>query len=909
MSRGNVAFNAFNRGLASPKALARVDIEKLRLSAERQENFVPRVIGSMCLRPGWEYIRSTLSNKRALLIPFVYSNSDTAIIEFTDGAFRPLLDCCSITRPAVSTSVTSGDFSAGTGWTIADYHGGNAQITGGELVFSNIPIGSYSTCKQTLTIASEDQNKEHGLRIHVARGPVIFKVGSTDGGEEYIPQTELGTGYHSLAFTPTGANAYLHFESHEILQIKVNSIEIEAAGDIILQSPYLETDLPYVRYTQSGDVFFLDCRGIRPMRIERRSARSWSIVSYELLDGPFMATANQRDLKFSISAERGVATLTASQAIFKNSFVGVLYRIFTAGYNFEIKLAKEDAFTPAVRVNGVGAARAVSVTRAGTWSGTLTLQLSYVGEDSGFLDVTTYTSNGSATYTNDSDNTAVWVRLGFKTGAYTSGTAEVTLTFGAGGGGRDGGSMNSTGSATSPGGRYGIVRILSVASPTSASVEIISPFSSNVASEFWQEGEWSDRRGWPSAVDFYEGRLFHAGADKVIGSVPDAYSSFSPDVIGDSGVIQRSIGYGPVQYINWILPISRLIIGGDSSEISIRSSSFDEPLTPTNFSLKDVSTNGSAAIDSVKIDQRGVFVDKSLTRLIELFYSVESNDYTSNDLTQIIPDENVSNPILRIVAQRRPDTRIHCIREDGTVLCLLYEPRENTLCWYTVTTKGHVEDAVVLPGTYEDVVYYVVRRTINAETVRYYERWAREDECVGGTLNKQADSFVVYQGSPTTVITGLSHLAGEAVVAWADGSYMGEFTVTAGQITLPEEVSNAVIGLRYHAYYKSAKLAYGAQSGTALNQRKRVNKLGILLYKSHHLGVEHGPDFDSLSSLPQVELGMDIPEGMIHETLDVDMTEHGGGWDTDSRVCLKASAPLPVTIVGMTVQVGTHENV
>lgn len=56
MPRNNVPLLAFNRGIISPLALARTDIERLALSAEVQTNWMPRLLSSMMLRPGLGYI-------------------------------------------------------------------------------------------------------------------------------------------------------------------------------------------------------------------------------------------------------------------------------------------------------------------------------------------------------------------------------------------------------------------------------------------------------------------------------------------------------------------------------------------------------------------------------------------------------------------------------------------------------------------------------------------------------------------------------------------------------------------------------------------------------------------------------------------------------------------------------------
>src|SRR3546814_1254928 len=52
-------------------------------------------------------------------------------------------------------------------------------------------------------------------------------------------------------------------------------------------------------------------------------------------------------------------------------------------------------------------------------------------------------------------------------------------------------------------------------------------------------------------------------------------------------------------------------------------------------------------------------------------------------------------------------------------------------------------------------------------------------------------------------------------------------TVSGGSITLSQTVTNAVVGLYYRSRFKSSKLAYGSELGTALTQDKRVTDLEI----------------------------------------------------------------------------------
>jgi hypothetical protein len=911
--KGNFPLQAFNRGEIAPEALARIDLGRMRLSAEEQVNWLPRALGAMKLRPGLQYIMPTRNNAAARYIPFVFSNTDTALLECSASSLRPLVNEAPIIRSVVSTVIPNGDFSSDGGWTLDGEGGGNASISGGLLTMAATPLGSYITCVRTFTVADTDRPLEHGMRVSVVRGPVIFRLGTSAGGDELIRETTLQAGVHSLAFTPNVATVHLTIEGRVNRPVIVDSVSIDQPGELVLPTSWDATNLPMLRWAQSGDVVFVACLGRRPQRIERRGLRSWSLVEYVPTDGPFGGLPAPENIKLALTEAIGSTTMTSTRPYFRPDHVGAIFRVFTTGYNRAFPIGAEDTFTPPIRVTGVGASRTVGINIQGTFTGTITLQESYDSADTGFTDVDgkTYSAPGADTYINGENeatdqnpypnaNVIVWIRAGFKAGDYTSGTAVVTLTYGASG------SSSGRGGARSTGGRAGVCRVTGYNSSTSVSADVLEFFSSDVASANWSEGEWSDRAGWPSAVAFHEGRLFWAGGDRIWGSVSDAFSSFSPDAEGESGPIQRSIGYGPVSVINWLLPLSRLLVGTEASEVAVRSSSFDEPLTPTNFSLKDISTQGSSRLPGLKIDTRGLFIDKSGQRLMEMAFRVDAGDYSTNDLTMINPTINLNNPVVEIVVQRQPDTRIHCIRQDGTVAVLVYEPAEEVMCWWRVETDGHIEGAVVLPGDSEDQVYYVVRRTAGG-TRRYLERFAREDQCGCGDISRQMDAFVTYSGPPTTTIGGLSHLNGRNVVAWGDGRDLGSFTVVSGGITLPTAVRNCAVGLAYQARFKSAKLAYAAGMGTALTQKKRVNYLGVILHETHYQGLRYGPDFNTLDDLPLVEDGAVTDADAMWTQYDKTAFEFPGRWDEDSRLCLVAQSPRPCTVLGAVVGLSTHD--
>ena len=199
-------------------------------------------------------------------------------------------------------------------------------------------------------------------------------------------------------------------------------------------------------------------------------------------------------------------------------------------------------------------------------------------------------------------------------------------------------------------------------------------------------------------------------------------------------------------------------------------------------------------------------------------------------------------------------------------------------------------------------------------TSRFITRWAKESECRGGTLNKQADVFIIYSGVATTAITGIPLQDGSEVVVWADGVDLSPlvdgvqttYTVTNGAITLNTSVTNAVIGLGYRGRWKSTKLGAAVSAGsTPLNQTKRIAKLGAVARWLHSKGLRYGPDFDNLSDLPQLEAGKAIATDTIRTAYDEPTFEFRGTWDTDLRLCLEAVAPRPVTLLSATATIET----
>ena len=995
MPKSIESLHTFNRGLISPLALARTDIERVGMSAETCENWMPRNLGSMMLRPGTKHIGRSYSTYDgdtdevtywgARLIPFIFATDDTAVIEIA-SKIRFWVNDELLTRPVVSTSMpqwssTGSNFVGITDATQAnpcnieqighvlvtgdkttlhdlggmvelndnttdytvtvvdadnytldgiDATGYTAYTSGGSGIkvtdwTDNDESGAVSRTsasdgliligtgtngakrEQVVTVAAGDQGIEHGILINVTRGKLTLRVGSSSGDDDYITEMELAVGHHNLALTPNG-DFYVELSSRLKYPTHINTITLFATdyeahlgttNDIWLDNSgyWGASNRGNMRYDQSGDVIYVACAGLPQYKIIRWDAKSWSVVEYKPENGPFR-DINTSKITITPSAISGEITLTASKPIFYGGVSGSVWRITSEGQFVSVtNISVEDTWTNTIRVTGILDSRVFTLSFADRTDSTMTLQRSLTSDEGPWEDVATYT-NPFLTWAYDDglDNQIAWYRMGVATGDYGTDAIDIELDYPLG----------------SIDGYVQLVGDTADITPTTALANVLVELGGIEPTADWYEGAWSNRRGHPTAVAIAEGRLCWSGKDKVWLSASDAYETFDDLYAGDGETIARTIGSGPVSNINWMAAVSRLLLGADGAAHEVKSSSDEEPLTPSNAHIKAFSTQGSSNVDAMKLDDSAIFVQRGGTRVMEASFG-DNFKYQAADLTTFFPEAG-SSKIVRIGVQRQPDTRIHCVRADGSVMILLHDKAEEVSCWVKYTTDGEVEDVVVLPGADgdgEDAVYYLVKREIQDEfegVVRYLEKWSLEAECQGGTTNYNMDSAIAIAPQASTLLTGLDHLIGKRVVVWADGAYVTDGYVSlAGELEIGQAiVTGGCVGIPYTAPWKSTKLAYATRLGTSLIQSKQITNLGVIMRNTHYQGLEYGPDFTNMDNLPKTLDGAVIAADTVHDEFDDVSFAFDGSWDSDSRLCLRATAPYPVTLLAAIIGVESH---
>ena len=103
MARSTPIQSSFNGGQISNKLTGRVDIDKYRSSCKELKNFLVTPEGPAVRRPGTKYVANALeSDKKSRLEPFVFSNTQSYMLEFGDQKLRVFKDGAEVQGDSVT---------------------------------------------------------------------------------------------------------------------------------------------------------------------------------------------------------------------------------------------------------------------------------------------------------------------------------------------------------------------------------------------------------------------------------------------------------------------------------------------------------------------------------------------------------------------------------------------------------------------------------------------------------------------------------------------------------------------------------------------------------------------------------------------------------------------------------------
>lgn len=407
--------------------------------------------------------------------------------------------------------------------------------------------------------------------------------------------------------------------------------------------------------------------------------------------------------------------------------------------------------------------------------------------------------------------------------------SEITLTLSDNEPPEDGeGTLTGTGWVSGDVGSYvrindGLVRIDSVTSSQKASGTIRKVLTATQASSpgAWtrEDTVWGGDMGYPGAVTLYQQRLVLAGSPRfpqtIWFSETGVYLSFELGTDDDNAMsfTLSSDQLNPIVHLAQMNTLIALTYGG---EFTITAGN-ESAITPTNISVKNPSPYGCNNIRPIRVGTEIMFVQRAGRKLYAAAYDPDSFvAYTASDMT-VLAEHITASGISDVAYQQQPDPFVWLARRDGVAASMTIDRTQDVVAWSRHVTDGAFESVACIPSDTDDVVYVLVRRDVNGQTVRYIEvldSRLSTDSAVTGTSSEGATTW-----------TGFAHLEGKTVDVVADGSVMPQTVVSDGQITLTRKANAIEAGLHYETTIQTLTPEVATSEGTTQNAKKRTSEV------------------------------------------------------------------------------------
>jgi len=414
---------------------------------------------------------------------------------------------------------------------------------------------------------------------------------------------------------------------------------------------------------------------------------------------------------------------------------------------------------------------------------------------------------------------------------------------------------------------------------------------------------------YPRVSASYQQRRFfgytNTTPDAVHGSrvgYPSNFTVSSP--LQDDDALEFRMAANHHHPVRHLVGLKSLIVLTDAGEWSVRGGA-ENVLTPNSIHADQETYAGAADVPPVVVGNSIIYLQArgSIPRDVRFDIAVEG--LAGRDLTIFSSHLFDGRTLRRMDYAQVPHSIVWCVRDDGVLLGMTYLRELEVWGWHRHETLGWFWDVCVVPEADGDAVYFIVRRTIGAATVRYIERLEKR-EIDPATFD--ADCFFVdcglsYAGVAVNNVTGLGHLNGQVVAVVGDGAVIfdgdptasnaADFTVTAGTlpVVLPASYTNIHVGLRYTADLETLDLDV---AGAAVrDKQKAVGPVQVLIDRSSR-AFTAGPDSAHLRpyAAPVWEPGADEYTGQVEINTTKTFNKYG-------RVLIRQSQPLPLTILGV----------
>lgn len=895
-----VSLSSLNAGELSPRLDGRVDKEFYSAGGRTVENFLPVVQGPLIQRSGSKYMGTVkASANRTALVPFEFSTTQAYDLEFGDLYIRVWKDDALVL--STSTAITA-ITQANPGVVTANAHG----LSNGDRVFISGVLGMVEVNSREFTVAGATAN--------------TFQLSGVNTST-----------YGAWSSGGTVGRIY------EIVTPYAQADLFDAAG--IFQ----------IQFAQTADVMYLVNSAYAPRKLSRSGDAAWTLETVTFIKGPF-AQPNGDDSQRLYCVVTGTNVDEGDTITIKSNV-----DIFEAGHVGGLIYMEEIYFDQLAVSPWSSNANTVGLGGQASHEGNVYLNVAQVGANNGLIPPTHTvgeafdSSTGASSQQKwrylhsrwvvaeisvftDAQNVSAVLKTRIPDGLSPP-AKSVTNTANAGGQVRV--TINGHGFAvgdyvhisgvtgtTEANGSWRVVNSLTNTFELEGSVYVNAYVSGGTCKRYttwkWRLGAFSDARGYPGVVSFFEERLVLAATtsqpDSVWLSCSGDYErfqiKFATEITADAS-IAVTLAQGQVNTILWATPTTDgLILGTSSSEFLLGPAQTTTALAPDNVKAVRVSDYGSRAVQPHRGGPGVTFFVQAAGRKVRNLGGSQDSDQVGSDLSVRADHITRKYPIIDMAYTQEPNPVLWVVRQDGRLASFTFEREQSVFGWATHPLGGYsdagqtaepvVESISSIPSAdgLSDKLTMIVKRYINGATVRTIETlmplWVDGDAVADAFM---VDCGLTYSGSAVGTISGLFHLVGQSVSILADGRVHPMRTVSAaGTVTLDYTASKVTIGLPMRARFETMRMEAADASGSGQGKQKRVVKAAVRV--AHTNQFRYGRKFTDmkLQDFGAQSDTLDAPPALVSVDRMVDWPDD---WQREKRMCFENTAPVPFQLVAI----------
>jgi len=695
-------------GEISTAVSSRVDIAKYKSSLSKCENLIPQVHGGAASRTGLEFVCQAKDNSTDVrLIPFEFNTTQTYILEFGNLYMRVIKD-------------------------------------GGQVLVSTEKTISGATAANPCVITATSHGYSTGDTVHIT---------------SVVGMTQLNG--RTFKITVLSANT---FSLQDLNGNNINSSAFTAYGSagkstkvFELVTPYTTAQLFDLDYVQSADVMTICHPDVSPRELTRTDHNAWTLSEISFYPSQAIPTAiaitanstGSETHKYTVTAvnvDTSEESLRGTGSTVSISAATQADPCVVTSATHSLADGDEVAITGVVGMTELNNRRY----RVGDVPSSTTIQL----QDTGLVNVD---SSGFTAYASGGTLATAYKKI-------TNGNSTINNTI--------------TWTAAANASSYNVYRESNGVFGFIGRTETLTFTDKNITPDLEDtpptiRNPFIGTNNFPSTVGFFQQRRVFANTNTHPQRIfltqtanLNNLASSSPAKSDDAIII--TIASRQVNEIRHLVPLSQLVVLTSGGEWTL--DGVDGIISPTTTQVTPQTYYGATKVKPIVAGSTVLYVEAGTT-IRDLGYRFETDTYTGNDVSILARHLFDDYTIIDWAYLCEPDSTVYAVRDDGILVAMTYLREQEVFGWSRQTTKGKFKSVASVEENQRDVLYAVVERTINSQTVKYIERMHSR------SLPSLQDAFFVDSGltldSPIT-ITGYTSANPVVITAPSHGLNNGD---------------------------------------------------------------------------------------------------------------------------------------